>query len=74
MEGTGLGGFVGYGGAGFGVHGFSNGVQVQSLFTYLLKEMGGEDRLCDTPGRNEPAKFAMAEGSGGEVGCPVVRK
>ena len=35
--------FVGYGGAGFGVDGLGDSVQVQTLIANLLKEMGSEN-------------------------------
>ena len=61
MESSGLCGFVGNGGAGFGVHSLGDSVQVQTLITNLLKEMCGENGLGDTPRRNEAAELAVTE-------------
>ena len=74
MECACLCGFVGDGGTGFDVDSFGDSVQVETLIADLLKEMGGEYGLGNTPRRNEPAKLAVTERPGSKVRCPMVRK
>ena len=60
---------------GFGVEGLSDSVQIETLIiANLLKEMGGENGLGNTPGGNEPAKLAVTERPGGKICSPMVRK
>ena len=67
-------GFVGDSVAGFGVEGLSDSVQIETLIANLLKEMGRENGLGNTPRGNEPAKLAVTERPGGKICSPMVRK
>ena len=56
------------------MEGLSDSVQIETLIANLLKEMGRENGLGNTPRGNEPAKLAVTERPGGKICSPMVRK
>ena len=69
---SGMGSFVGSVCALLGVESLRDAVKVKAVLAELLEKMGDEDRLRYASGGNETCEFAVAQGTGGELGGTVV--
>ena len=69
---SGMGSFVGNVCALLGVESLRDAVKVKAVLAELLEKMGHEDGLRYASGGNETCEFAVAQGTGGELGGTVV--
>ena len=74
VESTGLGGLAGNVCTLLGVKGFCDGIEVQSLFTEVLKKMGNKDRFRNAASGYEARVFPMTESTGGKLCSAMIGK